>query len=401
MSVVEGLPFADHKKKYIVDVLDPILEEMVSDVLTELPAAPIDFMITWLRKRIGLSSVHDKQSLQARNKQLQQELKQLLSSVQEAGNAIKAEDKEDEEEEDDDDDECDEIPESFKKPESQMGRARQSVSAEAYGQWNQKKSFTPPVHAKSDEQKTRLVSTLKKSFMFASLEGQDIDTIVLAMREVNMVSGQRVIKEGDDGDFLFVIEKGHLDCMKIIDGDERVVKTCAPGDVFGELALLYNCPRAASVVAKETCVCWQLDRETFNHIVKDAAAKKRNKYESFLKNVTILASIDAYERSQIADALMPETFKRGDTIVRQDEPGDKFYIVEEGSLYASKGGERVMDYKPGDYFGELALLKNQPRAASVVVQSDEARVLTMSRLSFCKMLGPLQSLLAGKASGYR
>merc|ERR1719195_1946524 len=218
------------------------------------------------------------------------------------------------------------------------------------------------------------------------------------MKESNFEPGKKVISEGDDGDFLFVIEKGSVNCIKMIDGAEKVVKTCAPGDVFGELALLYNCPRAASVVAQDECICWQLDRESFNHIVKDAAVKRRNKYDSFLKQVALISSIDAYERSQIADALKSESYSKGQVIVKQDEPGDKFYIVEEGSLYAMKmtptdGEKRVMDYKAGDYFGELALLKNQPRAASVLVASDTAKVLSMSRQSFNKMLGPLQQIL--------
>ena len=58
--------------------------------------------------------------------------------------------------------------------------------------------------------------------------------------------------------------------------------------MFGELALLYNTTRAANVLALESCVLWQLDRETFNAIVKDAAAKKRERNEAFLKSVTIL-----------------------------------------------------------------------------------------------------------------
>merc|ERR1712087_775291 len=171
------------------------------------------------------------------------------------------------------------------------------------------------------------------------------------------------------------------------------------------MGLLYNCPRAASVVAKEASVCWQLDRDSFGHIVRDAAVKRRNKYDGFLKNVAIISSIDPYERSQIADALKAENFRKGDVIVKQDEPGDKFYIIEEGYLYALKktpgaGDQRVMDYKPGDYFGELALLKNQPRAASVVVASDNAKVLSMSRVAFNKMLGPLQHILARQVASY-
>merc|ERR1712113_1326795 len=233
-----------------------------------------------------------------------------------------------------------------------------------------------------------------------------MDTILMAMQEKSFEAGKKVIEEGADGDFLFVIEQGQADCIKNINGEEKVVKTCNPGDVFGELALLYNCPRAASVVAKEPSVCWQLDRDSFGHIVKEAAMKRRNRYDTFLKKVALISNIEPYERSQIADALKSETFKKGEVIVKQDEPGDKFYIVEEGALYALKaipgqGEKNVMDYKSGDYFGELALLKNQPRAASVVVSSDTAKVLSMSRTAFTKMLGPLQHILARNVGSYK
>jgi cAMP-dependent protein kinase regulator len=404
MSVVEGLPFADDKKKYILERLDPILEEMVSDVLIEMPKSPIDFMIGWLRKRSGTAA--DAQvSIAGKNAQLKQELSQAKSSLQEVGLAMSKDSQDDadkdEEEEDDDDDDCDEIPESFRKSEESKGRARASVSAEAYGQWNQKKAFTPPSYPKTPEQTERLNTTLMKSFLFSELEKADMDSILSAMKEQSFDAGTKVINEGDDGDYLFVIEKGNLDCIKKIGGEDKVVKTCGSGDVFGELALLYNCPRAANVVAKDSCVCWQLDRETFNHIVKDAAVKRRTKYDEFLKSVTLISSIEPYERSQIADALKAETFKQGDKVVMQGEPGDKFYIIEEGALFAMKDEKRVMEYKPGQYFGELALLKNQPRAASVVVESESAKVLSMSRVSFTKMLGPLSGILQKTAGTYQ
>ena len=52
-----------------------------------------------------------------------------------------------------------------------------------------------------------------------------------------------------------MIEKGTLNCIKSVNGEEKLVKTVHEGDVFGELALLYNCPRAASVMAAD--VLWQ------------------------------------------------------------------------------------------------------------------------------------------------
>jgi len=339
---------------------------------------------------------------------LKQELSAANSFMQEAGSAVQAEPTttgvESEESEDDDCD--DELPESFRKPEAQMGRARQSVSAEAYGQWNQKKAFTAPVYDKTEEMKSRLKECLSKAFLFQGLEEGDMNTVLMAMQEAKFASGEKVITEGDDGDMLFVIEKGAFECKKTIDGEEKVVKTCEVGDLFGELALLYNCPRAASVFAKDECVTWKLDRETFNHIVKDAAMKRRNKYETFLGSVSLLECLGQYEKSQMADALKQESFGQGQEIVRQGDPGDNFYIVEEGALFAEKRDpdgnvRRVLDYKPGDYFGELALLKNQPRAATIKVESATgAKVLSLGRQSFNKMLGPLQDLLKEKGAAY-
>mmetsp|Transcript_4111 Transcript_4111/g.4700 ORF Transcript_4111/g.4700 Transcript_4111/m.4700 type:complete len:406 (-) Transcript_4111:223-1440(-) len=404
MAAVEGLPFTDDKKEYILSTLDPILEEMVSDLLSEMPNTPMDFMIQWLNKRAGKAAAFSEHvSVSQKNAMLKQELRSLQGSLHEASTAaVSVENVEDEEEEEDDED--DEPPPGWLKSEESQQKTRTSVSAEAYGEWNAKKAFTPPDYPKSDDQKQRLKETLNKSFMFSALEEKDMQLVLGAMKECKVEAGEKVINEGDNGDFLFVIEKGTLNCTKSLNGEDKVVKTVNEGDVFGELALLYNCPRAASVVAADACICWQLDRESFNHIVKDAAVARRNKYDEFLKSVNLLASLEAYERSQIADALVPETCKKGDIIVKQDDPGDKFYILEEGSLYALKniGGEekRVMDYKPGDYFGELALLKNQPRAASVVVESDTAKVLSMSRMSFNKMLGPLADLLSSKVSSY-
>ena len=90
------------------------------------------------------------------------------------------------------------------------------------------------------------------------------------------------------------------------------MKTYEPGEFFGELALLYNAPRAASIIAKTACQLWALDRATFNHIVKDAAMRKREKYEKFLLAWELLKEItDPYEKIKIADALSTKTFENG------------------------------------------------------------------------------------------
>jgi cAMP-dependent protein kinase regulator len=76
-----------------------------------------------------------------------------------------------------------------------------------------------------------------------------------------------------------------------------LLKVYVPGEAFGELALLYNAPRAATIIAKTDSILFSLDRECFNHIVKDAAAKKRQKYENLLESIELLDAMDNYERS--------------------------------------------------------------------------------------------------------
>lgn len=79
-----------------------------------------------------------------------------------------------------------------------------------------------------------------------------------------------------------------------------------------------------------------MDRETFNNIVKEAAQKKREKYENFLKGVDILSEVEPYELTQICDALKSATYTKGDYIIREGEMGDVFYMIEEGEAFASK-----------------------------------------------------------------
>lgn len=142
--------------------------------------------------------------------------------------------------------------------------------------------------------------------MFSALDNKEKEIVMLAMEERKFKKGEWVIKQGEEGNDLFVVEHGQLDCYKKYanNPDPTFLKTYQPGESFGELALLYNAPRAASIQAKTDSLCYALDRETFNHIVKDASMKKREKYEAFLKDWQLLKEIDdPYEKTKISDIL--------------------------------------------------------------------------------------------------
>jgi len=150
---------------------------------------------------------------------------------------------------------------------------RSSVSAEVYGAFNKKEEFKPRVIPKTEEQRQRILNKIGQSFLFNSLEKNEINTVLGAFEEKKCSAGETIITQGEQGDVLYFIEEGQLDCYKKFKQEEGDVwlKLYNPGEAFGELALLYNAPRAATIKSKTDCILWSLDRETFNNIVREAA----------------------------------------------------------------------------------------------------------------------------------
>ena len=412
-------------EEYLQTKVKGIVEPMMSEMLKTLPEEPMRFMLTWLinysrgdsaeinGEREELENLR-KEIKKYKNKEKKNEKSKKQSEVDsEKSEESKSEESEDvssKEKADEFKEEQNEIDKEIQARRNKMMKRgqRSSVSAEVFGLYNKKSAFKPRVIPKKDSQKETIRKRCLQSFIFNSLEDQDFVQVIDAFEEKRFNAGDYVIKEGDQGDVVYLVDTGELDCEKTFKkGDKPTfLKTYYPGESFGELALLYNAPRAATIKAKTDCILWALDRGTFNNIVKEAAVKKREKYENSLKNVPILSTIDHYELGQICDAVNSAKAKKGEYIIKQGEKGDKFYILDEGEAYAAKvfnpGEEEqnVKDYKKGDYFGELALLRDEPRAASVIAKTD-CKLITLDRLAFKRLLGPLEKLLQRNSEMYQ
>lgn len=218
----------------------------------------------------------------------------------------------------------------------------------------------------------------------------------------NNQQGIKVITQGDVGDNFYIVETGqfavHINESGSVQpgpgGEGNKVADIGPGGSFGELALMYNAPRAATVVStQDKSLLWALDRVTFKRILMDAAFQRRRMYEQFLQSVPLLHGLTEYERAKIADALETTSYEAGEHIIKEGDLGDRFFLLEEGEAQATKGAGSsasvLTTYKPGDYFGELALLENKPRAASVVATS-KAKVAWLGKEGFSRLLGPVE-----------
>ena len=161
-----------------------------------------------------------------------------------------------------------------------------------------------PSFPKSEQQLERIKTAIKPNFLFRSLTEEQEADVLAAMKEVNIGAGEMIIEQGAAGDYFYVVESGELDVFvkregQVLEegkGDRSLlgkkVATCVEGNSFGELALMHNAPRAASILSKTPCTLWALDRVSFRTILLDHTSRKRRLYESFLSEVPILSSQD-------------------------------------------------------------------------------------------------------------
>jgi len=403
------MQFSEKEKKYreyLSTKVNPILESLTRELLKHQPENVHDFIINFVKKhKEDPSSVISPSPINGFELPSIRKSKETLNSPPQS-HRHKAQPLEtDGDNDDDDEDGGDFMP--ISEIQAKKGNQRSSVSAEVYGKFNQKGDFKPRVIKKTEEQRERIAERLSKAFMFASLDTKEQEIIIDSMEERKIKAGEWIIKQGDDGDNLYVIDRGTLECYKQFspNSEPKHVKTYNPGESFGELALLYNAPRAASIKAITDVILFALDRDTFNHIVKDAMAKRRERFEAILSKIELLDTMDPYERSKISDVALPVQYKAGEIVIKQGEPGDKFYFIEDGEAVATKvlpgrkEAEVVYNYSPGDYFGELALLKGEVRAANVIAKTNLS-LLALNRVTFDRMLGPLTAIIKRNMKRY-
>jgi len=272
------------------------------------------------------------------------------------------------------------------------------------------KDYVKKVIPKSDEIKKIIYNAIKSNTLFRACSEDELDDIVDAFESENFANGAIVIQQGDEGDHFYVVESGILDVtVKMnnnVDGSKseevHVGVPYLPGTAFGELALMYGSPRAATIRAKEDCKLWKIDRKAFRGITGQHKLKQTERHFDFLRNVKIGDKVlgDVLSDSDIhamALASQKDTFKRGHVIVREGERGDIFYLIESGSVDVLKketGDKPVKTLTTGQFFGERALLSEDVRQATCVATS-EVQCLYLMREDFNIMLGDLQDLLDG------
>lgn len=213
--------------------------------------------------------------------------------------------------------------------------------------------------------------------------------VINSLEERSVKEGTEIIRQGDEGDYFYIVEEGTVEYFV----DHQKVNTSGPGSSFGELALMYNSPRVATVMATSDCILWALDRITFRKILLGSSFKKRMMYDELLKSMPILKSLTTYDRAKLADALDTEFYEPGQVIVKEGDVGENFYLIEYGDCDVSKKDQGIVAHlKAHDYFGEVALLNDLPRQATVTART-KTKVATLGKSGFQRLLGPAVDVL--------
>ncbi len=245
--------------------------------------------------------------------------------------------------------------------------------------------------------------TLKKLPVFAQLPAKFFHQLQSHLQPHQLKAGETLFRQGDQSTDMFIVTDGKV---KVVlpdkHGRELVLDEYGPGQFIGELALLSQQPRTTTIVATKPTSLLKLSRETFLQVLETATETKLDSLEDLqrhlrqqykiqlLKRMDWFAAMPEEELTIVANKTETKRFKRNDLLFHRGDMGDAFYIIIQGWVSAfvtSPTGSRIVlnHLGPGEIFGEMALLEDKPRSATIMAITP-LEVLTLDQNEFLAIL---------------
>lgn len=263
----------------------------------------------------------------------------------------------------------------------------QGISAEPQSMAKQQNMANNPLprHSKSGKSKDLIRQGLKENDFLNNLDQSQVRELIDVMFQKEFKKGEYIIREGEPGQNLYIIEEGRCEVTK--DG-KMINDQMGSPTAFGELAILYNCTRTATVRAATSAKLWAIDRQGFQTIMMRTGMQRQQEHLEFLQSTPVLQDIPMESLAKIADVLEEAFYEEGEYIIRQGARGDTFFILKKGTVDVTQRAsvhsepQFVRSLTKGAYFGEKALMGDYPRTANVIAGKGGCGCLVIDRESF-------------------
>jgi len=207
---------------------------------------------------------------------------------------------------------------------------------------------------------------MKQDRVCALLEDTELDAILDTMEYFEFRKNDLIVEQGKMGTTFFVTQQGTLE----VSVNGSVYNTLAAGKAFGGLALLYNCPRTATVRALDTCGVWGANGGTFHKVLQDNAQKHYAENRRFLDSIRLFDGLTSRQKDRVGEAFFAQVFEGGTRVMTEGDAISAIHFVKKGELKCVRGGSVKPNGEfdggteesrlgPGDCFGENALIKNE------------------------------------------
>jgi len=243
--------------------------------------------------------------------------------------------------------------------------------------------------------------------LLSGLSGDELEAFIDSLQLRHVAAEEPIFQEGDHGDYLYLIGMGNvLLRAKDTQGRMRVFSHLCAGDFFGEYAFMSHVSHSDEAIAETDCNVLMMDRGTFDEWVEKYPGIQSTVEEFYRQRVLarvlaitpVFAGMSTDARLALAAHFQLRIFEKGDAVVREGEAGDTFYLIRSGAADVStrgmgKDGDRVVLGKmgEGDFFGEVALLTDKPRTATVVAR-EKSELMELTRVDFDKITNKFPSV---------
>lgn len=237
--------------------------------------------------------------------------------------------------------------------------------------------------------------SVERTPLLSGLSGDELESFIDSLELKEVKAGNTIFKQGDEGDYLYLIGMGVVGLKaSLASGKNLVYSNLVEGDFFGEHAFMARGKHHDSAVAESDVSVLMIDRNTFDKWVQRYPSIQSTVEDFYRRRVLarvlaitpVFEGVPAEARLALAEKFSLQSYHHGDLIVREGEPGDRFYLIRSGFVKVSTQGMEgdvieLGKMGEGSFFGEVSLLTDKPRTASVVADG-ELELMELTRADF-------------------